>query len=64
MSGCPNVGHPGKATAGHNIDEGRMEVLQVCTLEDPANPGDARGGDNLGWDLLGLKGNIGLEWNV
>ena len=64
MSGCPNVGHPGKATVGHNINKERMEVLQVCTYKDPANPGDARGGNDTGWDVLGLEKNIGLEWSV
>ena len=60
MSGCLNVGHPGEAnTSEYNNLEGRFETLQVNKIDNLAGPGGARG-----WDMLGIRRGVGLEWSV
>ena len=61
MSRCLDSEHPGKANkGGHNTVEGYLDAHSLGKEDIQVEPG----GDDIGWDILGIQQGIGLEWSV
>ena len=61
MSGCLDSEHPGQANKdGHSTVEGYLEAHSLGEEVIQVEPG----GEGMGWDVLGVKKGVSLEWSV
>ena len=61
MSRCLDSEHPRQASKdGHSSIEGYLEAHSLGEEDIHVEPG----GDDTGWDVLGIQQGVSLEWSV